>query len=318
MSNSPNTGFVACIEDGVLTSQALLLFESIRLYSGLFSGCELYALSPRPGRVITPDARGRLRDLNVHYIDESLNTDCPEYGSANRVAAAAYIEDKCNHDTLVILDSDTVFLREPVAFNLPSNVDVAVRPVDVKGMCSSGSEDPYDAYWHDLCQCNGVEYSDVPLITSFVDSQRVKASYNGGLVVARGDLGIMRRWADYFFTSIVRGLRPRTTDKPLRSGAGWVVPRAHELWGSNQAALSLAIWSTTRRVQLLPPTYNYPLHMHRNIPPETRDVTFPSLVHAHYHWLFEADELSSNPLLQSNGPSSREQIEWLISRSPIE
>ena len=62
---------------------------------------------------ISASARSKLDELGVVYIDKILNTDCPEYGSANRVAAAGYVEQQHPHDALVILDSDTLFLREP-------------------------------------------------------------------------------------------------------------------------------------------------------------------------------------------------------------
>lgn len=258
-TEQPDVGFVACIERGVIEAQALLLFESIRRYTGSFRDCALYALSPRAGYAISHNSRKKLDDLQVHYIDTILNSDCPAYGSANRVAAAAHIEETRQHKILVILDSDTLFLREPQALLLPPDTDVALHPVDVKGMCTTGSQDSFDAYWQALCRCCGVDYEDIPWSETFVDRQRIKASYNGGLVVVRGNLGIMRKWATFFFQSVRQGLRPHRNPVPFRAGAGWVGPEAGKLWGSNQAALSLAVWNTSRRVQLLPPTYNYPL-----------------------------------------------------------
>ena len=198
----PNVGFVACIEGGILEAQALLLFESIRQYAGRFRDCPIYALSPRSGHSISKRARDKLDELKVNYIDVILNTECREYGSANRVAAAAYIEKVYPHEILVILDSDTLFLREPEKILLPPDVDVAVRPVDLKGMCTNGPADLFDSYWRDLCRCCSVDYEGIPWSESFVDRQRIKATYNGGLVVVRGKLGILRQWASFFFASI--------------------------------------------------------------------------------------------------------------------
>src|SRR5262249_26956471 len=158
-AEEPDVGFVACIEGGVLEAQALLLFESIRRYTGRFKNCSLYALSPRAGHAISTEARRKLDHLGVHYSDKVLNTECPEYGSANRVAAAAHIEDTRRHEILVILDSDTLFLGEPTEFVLPPQIDVAMRPVDVKGISTTGPDDSFDAYWHDLCHCCGVNYN---------------------------------------------------------------------------------------------------------------------------------------------------------------
>jgi hypothetical protein len=313
----PDVGFVACIEGGVLEAQALLLFDSIRRYAGRFGGCSLYALSPRAGRSISNDARRKLDELGAVYIDRLLNTECPEYGSANRVAAAAYVEETYPHDVLVILDSDTLFLREPTEFLLPPDVDAAVRPVDVKGMSTGGPSDSFDRYWRELCRCCGVDYEELPWRQSFVDGRRIKANYNGGLVVVRSGLGILRRWADFFFRSVRDGLRPYNDAGSFRTGAGWVEPAAGNLWGSNQAALSLAVWSTTRRVRELPPTYNYPLHQHSLVDATLTRRVFPQLVHVHYHWLFAPDALASNPLFRRRGPLSPPQKEWLRSATPL-
>lgn len=312
----PDVGFVACIEGGTLETQALRLFESIRLYTGRFKDSALYALSPRAGHPISMTARRQLEALEVHYIDTLLNTECPEYGSANRVAAAAHIEATHPHELLVILDSDTLFLREPQAFNLPPEVDVAVRPVDMKGISTTGPEDAFDAYWRQLCECCGVDYDALPWRESFLDRYRIKANYNGGLVVARGKLGIMRRWADFFFTSLRQGVRPHTHSQTFRAGAGWVEPAAGNLWGSNQAALALAIWGATRQVQELPPTYNYPLHMHAQVDPTLTQTVFPQLVHVHYHWLLAEDAQPDNPLFLPSGPLSTRQRNWLRPPAP--
>ena len=311
-ARGPDACFVACIEGGVLEAQALLLFESIRLHAGRFGGCAAYALSPRRGHPVSAAARGRLDELGVHYLDIVLNTECPEYGSANRVAAAAYVEETFDHEFLVILDSDTLFLREPDEVLLPPGVDAAVRPVDLKGMCTAGPGDPFDAYWRDLCRCCGVDYELVPWGESFVDGLRIKACYNAGLVIARREAGIMRRWADFFFASMRRGLAPHPEGRRFRAGAGWVEPDAGRLWGSNQAALSLAIWGGTRGVRELPPVYNYPLHLHGRIDPAVARATLPHLVHVHYHWLLEEGP-SANPLFQEPGALDPGRRAWLRS-----
>ena len=311
-ANTPNVAFVACIEGGVLEAQALLLFESIRRYAGRFRECPIYALSPRAGHGISQNARCKLEELRVNYIDAILNTECLTYGPANRVAAAAHIETMYPHEVLVILDSDTLFLREPNEILLQPNVDVAVRPVGLKGMCTTGPSDPFDTYWRSLCRCCGVDYDQIPWTESFADRRRIKASYNGGLVIVRGKLGIMQRWADFFFTSVRQHLEPFPQNRRFRSGAGWVESGASRMWGSNQAALSLAIWSTTRQVQELEPTYNYQLIVHKQIKRRLRKRIFPNLVHVHYHWLLE-DESSKNPLFDKSGPLSFEQRTWLSS-----
>lgn len=298
----------------MLEAQALLLFESIRRYAGRFQDCAIYAFSPREGHAISSGAKAHLEKLSVNYVDTILNTDCTEYGSANRVAAAAYAEANYRHEFLVVLDSDTLFLREPDRILLPADIDVAVRPVDVKGMCTAGPYDQFDKYWRELCLCCGVDYDEIPWTNSFVDRQRIKASYNGGLVIVRSELGILQRWSKCFFASVEERLTPYAQPWHLRSGVSWIDSRASQFWGSNQAALSLAIWSNTRRVLELPPTYNYPLHQHKLIDAETIRSAFPQLVHVHYHWLLQ-ESVEANPLFNAAGPLSPEQREWLRAAS---
>ena len=119
MSRPPDLAFVACIEPGALERQALLLFESIRRFGGALSECPIYALAPRAGFGVGRAVRERLVELRVSYTDEVLNTECFEYGSANRVFAAAHVERTTAHELLVVLDSDTLVLDEPTAFLLP-------------------------------------------------------------------------------------------------------------------------------------------------------------------------------------------------------
>ena len=237
MSARPDLGFVACIEAGVLERQALLLFESIRTYGGCFAGCPIYALSPRAGLGASRATRRRLDALGVEYRDEVLNTECLDYGSSNRVVAAAHVEETTTHEVLVVLDSDTLLLREPEAFRRPEDVDVALRPVDVKGICTSGPDDPLDEYWRRLCATCAVDYDTIPWIRSYVDDARCKASYNGGLVVVRRERAILRRWWDYFLASVRAGLRPRREAVPLRSSTGFVSAAASRMWGDRKSVV---------------------------------------------------------------------------------
>lgn len=311
----PSIAFVACTENGLLAAQAQLLFESLRRFGGRFKDSPCYALSPRAGHTLGPRATKALEALEVAYIDEVINTDCAPYGSANRVAAAGYVEARTDCELVVVLDSDTLILREPSHLVLSHDLDVAARPVDVKGMCTSGADDPNDRYWRALCAAAQVPYDAIPTLQTTVDRVTVKASYNAGLVVARRSAGIMQRWGELFFRSIRMGLSPRKKGLTLRSGMGMVAPEAGQLWGSNQAALSLAMWSTTRAVGLLPPTYNFPLHL--DVPSDLWDAVFDRLVHAHYHWLCEPNELQNNPLLVDPQVLSAEQRAWLVERLPL-
>jgi hypothetical protein len=303
--------FVACIEPGALEVQTLRLFESLRRFGGRLSHCPAYAVAPRPGPRIDGDARNALHELGVHYIEGHFNRDCAEYGSANRVAAAAHVEANFAHEILVVLDSDTVFLREPTELLLHDDVDAAVRPTDLKGICTEGEPDPCDLYWQKLCSLAGIDYASIPWTCTTVDGVRIKASYNGGLVVTRSRIGMLQHWAEIFFSSARAGLAPRLDTPRFRAGVGWVESDVGRWWGSNQAALSLALWSRTDRVVELPETYNYPLHFHGHAHRSESARDADDWVHVHYHWLFDADQRHANPLLHDARPTCARLQRWL-------
>jgi hypothetical protein len=88
-SMQENAVFVLCIESNVIREQALLLIESIRAFASKLRDLEIFAVAPRPNLGLDKDTRVELDALDVTYCEAPINTYCPEYGSANRVYAAA-------------------------------------------------------------------------------------------------------------------------------------------------------------------------------------------------------------------------------------
>lgn len=308
--------FVLVVEAGVLEHQARLLCESIRVRGGCYRDAAITAVSPTPDRRPSREFGGFAERHAVDYLERSLSTACPEYRTTNRIYAAAERADRSKAEVLVVIDSDTIFLREP-DFRL-DDADVAVRPVDVKGMCTAGEGDASDPYWRRLCDLGGIDYERLPCVTPTLDDRPVKASYNGGLVIVRRSSGILQKAADLFGRSVGAGLRPRALGEAnLYASTGFVGEIASAYWGSSQATLSVAIWGTTDRVRILEPTYNVPIHLwdawlarHPNLPVE-------DLVHVHYHWLCSPDHARSNPLLDGRLPLSPEVGAWIRSRVPF-
>ncbi len=308
-----DTTFVLCIENNAIRAQALLLCESIRRFGGRHRGAPILAVAPRPGLGIDGETLRRLEAMGVEYAEEPLNRACPEYGSANRVFAAAWAEARARSEWVVVLDSDTVFLNE---LELPADADVAVRPVDVKGSATEGPGDPFEDYWQRTAELLGVSLGCLPFIRTTVCDSRVRASYNGGLIAVRREAGVLSAWAELFAHSVAAGLKPwRGRDLNVRASTGLVGRKASEYWGSNQTAAALAIWSRTQRVVHFPDSCNLPLHLVAEHP-ELRARTTP-LVHVHYHWLF-TDPHHETALadLRDLGVAA-DRIEWLNRRLPL-
>jgi hypothetical protein len=307
--------FVLVVEAGALEHQARLLCESIRAHGGAYCDAPIVAVSPLPGSRPSPGFGAFAERHAVEYLELSLNVECPEYGTTHRIYSAAERAERSTAELLVVIDSDTLFLREP-DIGL-ADADVAVRPVDVKGMCTSGAGDDFDPYWRRLCDLGGIDYERLPFITPTVDDRRVRASYNGGLVIVRRSSGILQRAADLFGRAVRAGLRPHPPGHAVHASTGLVGEIAGAYWGSAQATLSVAIWGTTDRVRILEPAYNVPLHVWDHWRARHLDVPLTDLVHVHYHFLCAQDHVQSNPLLDGRLPLAPAIDTWLRSRVPF-
>ncbi|HEX6740102.1 MAG TPA: hypothetical protein VF310_17610 [Vicinamibacteria bacterium] len=310
--------FVLCIERNALRAQALLLCESIRRFGGRHRDAPIVAVAPRPGLGLDDDdeTRGRLAALGVAYAEEPLNTACPEYGSANRVFAAAWAERRAATEWIAVLDSDTVVLGE---LDLPEDADAAVRPVDTKGSATAGPGDPFEGYWARLAELQGLALDALPFLHTTVCGQRIRASYNGGLVVVRRSKGILGAWAELFARSVTEGLKPwQGRGLDVRASTGLVGSAAGEYWGSNQAAAALAIWSRSRRVHHYPASCNVPLHLVHERPDLLDAVRSAPLVHVHYHWLFTDPHHHEALARLGQLGLGRDRLDWLAARLPLD
>jgi hypothetical protein len=173
-------------------------------------------------------------------------------------------------------------------------------------MCTSGRDDAFDEYWCAACRCAGVDYGQIPIVRTTVDRVLVRASYNGGLFAARRASGIFERTEDIFRDLTASNLklwgRPVFT---IQSGSGMVSELGSALWGTSQAALSLAAVAGGQEVALLPDSYNFPLHLIDEI---VTEVPTP-LVHIHYHWLASSGVGEANAIMDKRLRLSEDVIE---------
>jgi hypothetical protein len=251
-----------------------------------------------------------LERLEAEYLDIDLSSRCPSYGPSFKVLAAAHVERRPGAAILVQLDSDTMFVGEP-DLDL-GGVVAAVRPTDVKGMCTAGSGDRLDPYWRDLCRLCEVDYDQIPFVETTVDRQTVRASYNGGLVAVRRASGIFERTQEFFGRLTAANLKPWPGREGFKTGTGHVNTEASEYWGTSQATLSLAISAGAGDARILPASHNLPLHFFDFLPPLAKPP-----VHIHYHWLCSTGEQSANPILDGRMSLSAEVVAWLKERTPL-
>jgi hypothetical protein len=304
--------FVLIAEAGILEAQAVLLCESIRRFAGKWSRSHISVVSPRPNRRPSASTLRALERLDVEYVPIRVDSCCPTYGTTYRVHSVAQIERRPGPAIIVQLDSDTVFLGEP-DFDLHEN-EAAARPVDVKGMCTTGSSDDRDDYWRAICLLAGVAYDALPMVVSTVDRQRVKASYNGGLIVARRSNALFTETEDLLRTIIDSGHRPWGAISPTHTtGTGTLGGTATVYWGTSQAAFSLVCATRQIPVRILPENHNVPLHLFGQLP-----VAPPlPLIHVHYHDMFRGSDALENHLLNGSIAIAPETAAWLKARLPL-
>jgi glycosyltransferase involved in cell wall biosynthesis len=300
--------FCLLAERGALELQAVLLCESIRKFCGRYASAPVTVISPRADRRPSRRTQRRFAELGARYIELSLDSPTPEYGPSFRVLALSWRARRLGPSVLVQLDSDTIFLDEP-DLDL-GDYRAAARPVDMIGMCSTGPNDPREALWETMCRANDVSLNAMPSVRTTVEGRTVRASYNGGLIVARRDAYV--EFEQCFHKIVAADVRPyRGAAMEMRTGAAIVSPKGFEMWGTSQAAISIALTKTQSAVRILDSSHNIPLHMFDSLDP------LPSrIVHLHYHWIF-ADDSQPNPALDGRLPLTSCQRDWLRQRLPL-
>jgi len=306
-----DAAFFLIAERGILEAQAVLLCQSIRKFAGAYSKSPITVISPRRNCRPSTETSRKLARLDVEYLELHLPSPCPDYGPSFRVLVAARMEQQATAAVLIQLDCDTIFAGEP-DFRL-AGVHAAARPVDVKGMCTEGAGDRFDPYWRTLCEMCGVDYGSIPWVTTTVDNKVVRANYNGGLIAVRRMSGLLRQAEEFFLRLVAEDHRPwANSGSIVKSGAGLVGRAGSEFWGTSQAAFSLAVTARGGLVQILPNSYNVPLHAFDSLP---TPAAVP--IHVHYHWLCSEGECANNPMLDGRSPVPKEAGAWLRRELPL-
>jgi hypothetical protein len=83
------------------------------------------------------------------------------------------------------------------------------------------------------------------------------------------------------------------------------------MWGTSQAAISIAAAKSGLSVKMLDTGYNIPLHLLDRL-----DALPSRIIHVHYHWLFGGG-FELNPILDGRLPLTSVQKEWLRERLPL-
>jgi hypothetical protein len=307
----PEVEFALLAEAGPLEAQAVLLVESLRRFGGRHAGATVTVASPRPSRRPARATIRALEQLGAEYLALDVAGECAAYVTSWRVHTLAHLERRPGPAVLVQLDSDTLFLGDVGA--LCVETDASARPIDVKGMGTTGPGDRFESYWSELCRLGGVELETLPFVVTTVDGATVRASHNGGFVAARRTSGLFECADELFRRTVAADLRPHAgSGLNIRAGTGEVGTDGSEWWGSAQAATSVAAASLGIDIGPLDDRVNVPVHLWDQLRVKPEPV-----IHAHYHHLLESPLPQPNALLDGSVVLESDAQVWLQARIPL-
>jgi hypothetical protein len=293
--------FLLCVEAGRLEAQSLLLARSIRRWAGRYSNAPIHAFRPREGPRLAAETYDALERLGVVVHEEVLNREHHEYVHANTIYVLRRAEELLDEEVLAFCDSDKVFLSEPTSFALPAGIDAAVTgPYYLSragyGGKSSGPGHPADPYWQRLYELAGA--NEEPYVTGLEDGKRMRAFWNGGLVVFRRSARLGQGWLKLLSQALDAGHVP-----------------AGGMQNLDELTLSALLAREPRAVLQLDPRYNYNLHRRARLPEPWRSLDLDELVSIHYHSWFNHERLLEE--IQPPFREGSERYSWLREILPL-
>ncbi len=276
-------------------TNVLLLVESIRAFGGSLAGAPIWCYTPDYGKPLSPSIRKRFENLAVTLVSFPMDREVLQFPFTAEVTATALAETTLGRKTeyLAWLDSNTLVLQEPRAFLLPPKKQLGVRPVH-HTLVGSRYEDPLDPFWTQIYRSCGVPEEHVFPMTTHVDGARIRPYFNAGFLITRPESRLFRKWRDRFFALYQTPVFRDFYTEDLR----------YTIF-MHQAILTGVILATfsPQQLQELPPTYNYPVHLHLEDVTPHRPTSLEEVVtfrHEGFHqdpqW---AQHFPANPPLKS-------------------
>lgn len=267
--------FVHAVEAGPLEAQSILLCKSIRLLEGIFGDSTIFAVTPRDGPPLSSKTLEMYEDLRVVYLRRNVNVSWKDYPFVNTTYAAATVEEEFGDkfEYMILTDTDTFFMSDPYSLCFdPESYLVALKPCDSLApeiAVSFGSKLP--SFWRKVYQICEVEEGDLWPVTTTVDSVRIYAYFNNGIVSVDPRTRIFTQAISYleaaakelFFLKLKKG--------------------SIERFYLDQAFLSAVITKLgEENVLLLEKEYNMPYLQFRSLEKRFRGT----IKHVHYHDAF--------------------------------
>lgn len=275
---------------------ALLLAQSLRAFGGSLASSPVMALIPM-GVVLTPELEGEMLAAQISAVPFALPAPLSDVPLAQRAAGAAQAEVGAQKTAklLVWMDSDTLILSEPLGLQIGPGALIGCRPVDLRLIGSPWEEAP-DPLWESIYAGVGVEGERVFPVRTTIEGQPIRAYFNAGCLVARPEARLLGRW--------LAGLLSLAGKDEFRTLSG------RERLFFHQAVLAGALLARLGREEIadLPPTVNYPLHLHALVPADRRPASLREVESCRYESVFDREDWAVRV------PMDAGQREWLEPR----
>jgi hypothetical protein len=267
------TRFAVAVGSAEGARHARFLIESLRSFGGRLSECPVWVLLlDRQG-----DPGGFAGLEGVRVVALEIEEGFPRYYFAGKVYACSRAEELAGEGvrSLVWLSPQCLIVNPPVLLDLGVSFDAAFRPVHIRNVGSPAGE-PVDSFWKGVYRIVGIE--DAPLtVESYVGRQKIRPYFNTHLFSIDPRKGVLREWWRLFKTMIA--------DQEYQSRH--CRDEEHRIF-LHQALLSALLTQRLEweRIRVLPPEYSYPLHLHREVPPDRRPRALNGLISPVYEEAF--------------------------------
>ncbi len=232
---------IYCIEKGILEKYTILSILSVKRFGGFLAQYDIFCFQPRKEFPVSEKTKRKLRELNVLFIDQPLNTRHRYYSFANKSVVCDYMAREYKYENYVFLDSDSLVLAEPVGYQ-NSDSDIALCPVYTRGLGITESDDENKKYWKKLFKISGIEYENLPKVKTVFGEEEIVAFWNAGIIFVKGRNDIFKRWNELLVQLLEQKIFPS-------SGIFFV----------EQISLAITLLSGGYKVEALPIAYNFPL-----------------------------------------------------------
>jgi hypothetical protein len=258
-----------------------VLLDSLKDFGGKLFRTPLVVLHPDSLDVTVEDAR-LLKLPDVHMIPFRISNEEMDFPLAVVAIGAAAAEKAVagKAENLVWLLEDTLVLKSPSAFVLPAWMQYAYRPVHHTKIGSLWKAPP-DGFWTAIYRHCKVEPHHLFPMDTCVRDNTIRPYFNAGCHATRPQNGLFSCWCELF-----RSLYRHPDFRPFFANPLYRV-------FMHQAVLAGVVLSSFSPAQLyeLPESYNYPLHLHADYPPEFRPTKLNDLVTCRYETFDELKKI---------------------------